>query len=209
MKGLVEECSLFWQKLTDGNSEGCAIAYSIRYGKLVITHFHSKSRHTRLKPEECTFLALRILHSNGLYKVTVSPQSEVLGLSFYTYPSLKDERTTGRQFSESGIWDCKVRDTQSKELGAYEIWPAVPIIPLPWPPCLWLLMSWQNPWLPLVLDKSEKDSHPGFTSHFWQVWRGNWRMSVHNSRPLLSPPQYICLAIPSILGPTKKTSFIN
>lgn len=30
--------------------------------------------------------------------------------------------------------------------------------PFSWPPCLWLLMSWQNPWLPLVLDKSEKDS---------------------------------------------------
>lgn len=46
--------------------------------------------------------------------MTVSPQSEVLGLSFYTYPSLKDERTTGRQFSESGIWDCKVRETHNQ-----------------------------------------------------------------------------------------------
>lgn len=91
--------------------------------------------------------------------MTVSLQSEVLGLTFYPHPSLKDERTTRTHFSESGIWDCEVIDTQSQEFGECKTWPDVPVIPPPWPPCLWLLMLWKNPCLPLILDKSERDLH--------------------------------------------------
>ena len=48
----------------------------------------------------------------------------------------------------------------------------------------------------------------GFISHFWQVWRGSWRMSVHNSRPLLSPLQNTCLTISFHLG-TNKENFLH
>ena len=140
--------------------------------------------------------------------MTVSPQSEVLGFSFSPHPSLKDERTTRRQFSESGIWDCKVRDAQSKEFGQYEIWPAVPIIPPPWPPCLWLLMSWKHPWLPLVLDKSERDSHPWLHKSLLASLKRKLENVLHNSRPFLSPPQYTRLATSFHLG-TNKENFLH
>lgn len=52
-----------------------------------------------------------------------------------------------------------VKDTQSKEFGEYEIWPDVFCTHLPWPPHPWLLMSWRNPWPPVALNKSDRDSH--------------------------------------------------
>ena len=146
-----------------------------------------------------------------MYKVTVSMQSEVLGLCFYPHPSSKDGRTTKKQFSESGIWDCKVvvvRDTQSKEFGEYEIWPDVPCTPFSWPPHLWLLMSWRNPWPPLALDKSDRDSHHWLHKSPLASLKRKLE-NVHSSRTLLlSPPQYTCSLLSFMLKPTEQTFFI-
>ena len=57
---------------------------------------------------------------------------------------------------------------------------------------------------------SQRGIHiPGFTSHFWQVWRGSWRMSCTTQGHYSLLPNIHASLLPSILEPAKKTSFIN